>query len=165
MWQVALLQLSTVGIQIVSVFLEETGRQKSEVSVLGTVCECVCVSVWEAKLTPKNAFVFPGLLPFAGRGGKTAALFSVSHISPCESPCLSLHVKTISLWSAAVLNQRLVTDCVNTLEAEDSLSFLRCEHSRKEKKKSQIRQQLWMIQASFSVWPFWMDWAPQAWFV
>ena len=40
--------------------------------------------MWGAGLTPKNAFVFPGLLPIAGRGGKTASL-SVSLIFPLAS--------------------------------------------------------------------------------
>lgn len=77
---------------LVSLFLEETGTTaRFSVGDCASVCLCVCAG---GQAYSKNAFVFPGLLPIAGRGGKTALFlwiffFCVCVLRPAEARLLS----------------------------------------------------------------------------
>lgn len=146
MWQVAQLQLSTVGIQICICL--SGGRQNSELFCLGD-CVWVSVFVWGAGLTPKMPSCSPDCCLLRAVEVRPLS-FCVSYLSLFVSASLRLllflHFKTISLWSTASLSQRRDMECVNTLKAEDNLSFFFQNVSNK-KKESKNRQQLVMIEA------------------
>lgn len=76
-------------------FWRTQGDRTARFSVLLTILEgvrlCECLG---EPIHSENAFVFPGLLPIAGRGGKTP--LPVSHFS-FRLPLLFLQFKTFSL--------------------------------------------------------------------
>lgn len=111
-----------------------------------TVCEWVCECVG-SQAHSKNAFVFPGLLPIAGRGGKTA--LSLCLLSLLVRLCLS-SPSLFTFWDHFSLKY-----CYAEPEARHGMckylkgwrQFVPLKMWAELWKGSQIRQQLWMIEA------------------